>query len=135
MIFLNSRLVGPLAVARRVRWNRACPSFCCSVQKFSCNWLLSFFLNLPWCWGSMWCVWKPDFLKKYFCLQNGKIGPKIVFFFNILENLVIERCIRYIFASLFCMSKTQQFKKKENCFLFHFENSFNSWYILSNFNF
>ena len=33
-------------------------------------------------------------------------------------------CVCYIFASLFCMSKREHLRNKENCFLFHFENSF-----------
>ena len=32
-------------------------------------------------------------------------------------------CIRYIFASLFCMSKRQHLRNKEKCFLFHFKSS------------
>ena len=33
-------------------------------------------------------------------------------------------CVRYIFASLFCMSKREHLRNKEKCFLFHFESSF-----------
>ena len=32
-------------------------------------------------------------------------------------------CVRYIFASLFGMSKRKHFQNKEKCFLFHFESS------------
>ena len=38
-----------------------------------------------------------------------------------------EGCVCYIFASLFCMFKTDHFWNKEKCFLFHFESSFCSW--------
>ena len=31
----------------------------------------------------------------------------------------IKSCVRYIFASLFCMSKWEHFWNKEKCFLFH----------------
>ena len=37
--------------------------------------------------------------------------------------LSLEGCIRYIFASLFCMSKREHLRNKEKCFLFHFESS------------
>ena len=36
-------------------------------------------------------------------------------------------CVRYIFASLFCVSKRKHFQNKEKCFLIHFESSFSSW--------
>ena len=61
------------------------------------------------------CV-KARFFEKIFLPPKWGNWTKNSFFFNILENLVIERCIRYIFASLFCMSKTQQFKNKEKMF-------------------
>ena len=35
----------------------------------------------------------------------------------------IKGCVRYIFASLFCMSKREYSRNKEKCFLFHFESS------------
>ena len=35
----------------------------------------------------------------------------------------IKGCVRYIFASLFCMSKREYYRNKEKCFLFHFESS------------
>ena len=35
----------------------------------------------------------------------------------------IKGCVRYIFASLFCMSKREHLRNKEKCFLFHFESS------------
>ena len=37
-----------------------------------------------------------------------------------------EGYVRYIFASLFCMSKIEHLQNKEKCFLFHFESSFHS---------
>ena len=36
-------------------------------------------------------------------------------------------CVRYIFASLFFMSKREHLWNKEECFLFHLESSFRSW--------
>ena len=39
----------------------------------------------------------------------------------------LKGCARYIFASLFCMSKREHFRNKEKCFLFHFESCFHSW--------
>ena len=35
----------------------------------------------------------------------------------------IKGCVRYIFASLFFMSKREHLRNKEKCFLFHFESS------------
>ena len=35
-------------------------------------------------------------------------------------------CVRYIFASLFFMSKREHLWNKEECFLFHLESSFRS---------
>ena len=39
----------------------------------------------------------------------------------------VKDCVRYIFASLFCMSKGEHLWKKGKCFLFSFESSFRSW--------
>ena len=39
----------------------------------------------------------------------------------------IKGCVRYIFASLFCMSKREYYRNKEKCFLFHCESSSRSW--------
>ena len=39
----------------------------------------------------------------------------------------LKGCVRYIFTSLFCMSKWEDLWNKETCFVFHFENSFRSW--------
>ena len=41
-----------------------------------------------------------------------------------LIKITFKGCVRYIFTSLFCMSKRELFRKKEKCFLFHFESSF-----------
>ena len=41
----------------------------------------------------------------------------------ILEMLLFKDCARYIFASLFCMSKREYLQNKEKSFLFHFESS------------
>ena len=36
-------------------------------------------------------------------------------------------CVRYIFATLFCMSKREHLWQKQKLFLFHFDSSFRSW--------
>ena len=36
---------------------------------------------------------------------------------------VLKGCVRYIFASLFSMSKREHLRNKEKCFLFHFRSS------------
>ena len=36
-------------------------------------------------------------------------------------------CVRYIFVTLFCISKLEHLWNKEKCFLFHFERSFRFW--------
>ena len=38
----------------------------------------------------------------------------------------IQACVRYIFASLFCISKREHLRNKEKCFLFCFESSSHS---------
>ena len=43
-----------------------------------------------------------------------------------LSGPILE-CVRYIFASLFFMSKRELFWNKEKCFLFDFESSIHSW--------
>ena len=47
------------------------------------------------------------------------------FSFNVADSKCsgFKGCVRYIFASLFCMSKKELFQNKEKCFLFHFESS------------
>ena len=39
---------------------------------------------------------------------------------------VFKGCVRYIFASLICMSKREHLWHKEKCLLFHFQSSFRS---------
>ena len=39
----------------------------------------------------------------------------------------LKGCVRYIFTSLFCVSKTKDLWNKEKCSLFHFKSSFRSW--------
>ena len=41
--------------------------------------------------------------------------------------LKVKVCVRYIFASLFGISRREHLWNKEKCFLFHFESSFRSW--------
>ena len=40
---------------------------------------------------------------------------------------ILKGCVRYIFTSLFFISKREHLWNKEKCFLFHFESSFRSW--------
>ena len=44
-----------------------------------------------------------------------------------IETQMFKDCVRYIFASLFCMSKGEKLWNKEKYFLFHFESYFRSW--------
>ena len=62
---------------------------------------------------------------------NGEMG-KIVYGRRTSQTCryslsLLKGCVRYIFASLFCVSKRQHFRNKEKWFLFHFESSFRSW--------
>ena len=41
--------------------------------------------------------------------------------------VLLQGCVRYIFASLFCMYKREYLWNKEKCYLLHFESSFRSW--------
>ena len=43
--------------------------------------------------------------------------------FDHFVGLWLKGCVRYIFASLFCISKREHLRNKEKCFLFHFESS------------
>ena len=76
---LTYSLIGLLAMARRVIWIRSVRP---SVQKFSWNWLFSFFRELNMVLGAMCCcyVWQSEFMKKMFYLQNGKNKPSPGFF-------------------------------------------------------
>ena len=40
---------------------------------------------------------------------------------------MLKGCVRYIFASLFGMSRRDHLPDKEKCFLFHFKSSSRSW--------
>ena len=72
-------LIGLLAMARRVIWIRSVRP---SVQKFSWNWLFSFFRELNMVLGAhvVLCMTEPDFLKKMFYPQNGENRPSPGFF-------------------------------------------------------
>ena len=64
-------------------------------------------------------------------LGNGEMG-KIVYGRRASQTCryslsLLKGCVRYIFASLFCVSKRQHFRNKEKWFLLHFESSFRSW--------
>ena len=69
---LTYSLIGLLAMARRVIWIR---SVRLSAQKFSWNWLLSFFQKLNMVLGAhvVLCMTARFFEKKYFTLKTGKI--------------------------------------------------------------
>ena len=41
-------------------------------------------------------------------------------------EISFKGCVRYIFASLLCMSKREHLWNKEKCILFQFESSFRS---------
>ena len=76
---LTYSLIGLLVMARRVIWIR---SVRLSVQKFSWNWLFSFFRELNMVVGNhvLLCMTEPDFLKKMFYPQNGENRPSPWFF-------------------------------------------------------
>ena len=76
---LTYSLMGLLVMTRRVIWIR---SVLLSVQKFSWNWLFSFFGGLEMVLGThvVLCMTEPDFLKKIFYLQNGENRPSPGFF-------------------------------------------------------
>ena len=76
---LTYSLIGLLAMARRVIWIRSVRP---SVQKFSWNWLFSFFRELNMVLGAhvVLCMTEPDFLKKMFYPQNGENRPSPGFF-------------------------------------------------------
>ena len=44
-----------------------------------------------------------------------------------VRYLKFKGCVRYIFASVSCISKREHLWNKETIFLFHFESSFRSW--------
>ena len=47
--------------------------------------------------------------------------------FSIFLYFYFKGCVRYMLASLFCMSKREYLWIEEKCFLFHFKSSFHSW--------
>ena len=59
---------------------------------------------------------------------NGANGSK-----SRKASLYFKGCVRYIFASLICMSKREHLWNKEKCFLLPIESCFCSWdnYILT----
>ena len=79
-------VLGPLAMAGRVLWIGVSLSvllfFCPSMQKFSWDWLVSFFLKLSIVLDAhvLLCEARPYFWKKSFCPQNWENGPKSGFF-------------------------------------------------------
>ena len=82
--------------------------------------------------NSITCDQKPWFRKKFFIEWAYK--KLFIRIFSIkrfiteyyVSSFLIKDCVRYIFANLFCMSKKEHLRKKNKCFLFHFENSFRS---------
>ena len=81
------RLIRPLAMAGRVPWIRVSPSIRFSVQRFSWDWLISFFWNSARCQRPMWCcAWQNRIFekkKKLLPQKWGKLaknGPRIAFF-------------------------------------------------------
>ena len=96
---------------------------------FSClrnkrnSWFILFRSNLTW-------------FEKYKRNINSHRAIEKLVFLNIYRSSrpevfckigVFIGCVRYIFASLFCMPKRGHFWNKEKCFWFHFESSFCSW--------
>ena len=67
-------LIGLLAMFRRVIWIRSVRT---SVQKFSWNWLFSFFWNWTWCYRPMWCC----------------VFSVLYFFINLVYNESLYYCI------------------------------------------
>ena len=76
---LTYSLIGLLVITRRVVWISSVRP---SVQKFSWNWLFSFFRELNMVLGThvVLCMTEPDFLKKMFYSQNGEHRPRPGFF-------------------------------------------------------
>ena len=81
-------IIRPPAVAGGVLWIRVSPSIRFSVQRFSWDWLISFFWNSARCQGPMWCcAWQNRIFekknKKLLPPKWGKLaknGPRIAFF-------------------------------------------------------
>ena len=106
---LTYSLIELLAMARRVIWIRSVHP---SVQRFSWNWLFSFFRDLNIVLGAhvVLCMTEPDFFKKMFYPQNGEnrsssgffecIG-KFSFFFLVLYFFI---SVVYNESSYYCNS-------------------------------
>ena len=127
---LTYSLIGLLAMARRVIWIRSVRP---SVQKFSWNWLFSFFRELNMVLGAhvVLCMTEPDFLKKMFYPQNGENRPspgffecigKFSFFSQFFTFLSIWSIMKvYITVILVCLNK------------FHIWENFGSWDMIKMF--
>ena len=46
---------------------------------------------------------------------------------DLVKMVEVVVCVRYIFTSLFCISKREHFRNKKKCFLFYFESSSRFW--------
>ena len=79
-------------------------------------------------------------LHDYFFLKFGfrKVGfiflnesplkiMKNAFYFTLKALFFLKGCVRYFFASLFCVSKKSFLETRKSVFLFHFKSSFRSW--------
>ena len=104
---LTYSLIGLLAMARRVIWIRSVRP---SVQKFSWNWLFSFFRELNMVLGAhvVLCMTEPDFLKIMFSPHYGKNRPSPGYFqcigkFNFFSQLFIFLSIWSVI--LVCLNK------------------------------
>ena len=99
---LSLKIPNKLYIAFIFYW-RVCSSFCSSVCPSVC---LSIFLELCYCFFLNFgillesrvrlCLTKQDFLGNFVAPKIGKMGPKWAknrFFFNLLENLVINFCL------------------------------------------
>ena len=79
-----------------------------------------FFLSNRWLWVILDGKSSQEYLVNAGVPQGSTLGPTLFL-------LYIRGCAYYIFTSLFFMSKREHLWNKEECFLFHFENSFRSW--------
>ena len=96
---LTYSLIGLLAMARMViRIRSVCPS----VQKFSWNWLFSFFRELNMVLEALLvlCMTEPDFSKKTFYPQNGENRPSPGFFECIYRKVQVFFLVLYFFISV-----------------------------------
>ena len=96
-------LVGPLAVARRVLWNRVCltfhPAVCCF---FSWNWIIRFVWIVAWYLKTLSSCLCQIFWENFFSPKNwwngSKNRAKTVFFFKFKEKFR-----HYFSLKLFCI--------------------------------